>query len=343
MFFTRYQIMRDVWTDAEASRQLVEHFQGNLILSRLELSVIALRSFYSRNRGFKYPGDREYALMGLLRQRVPVNPDHTEFEAFASLSLLADSDSLLERLFCIQPKSRNQRWDEMDDAYGAKLWDIYPSCQISGVGHGHPSQSKDQIQVAMNDQLRNTVIIDGLFGASVRWKSFQRVYTAHRISFIRNIAQFLLDWSSYITIGGIALIAVAASSSTGGGDDEFGVSSGPNPSLIIPGVLFLICGLIGLIFTPELLLKRYGGKKWSNQPWLFGIEGYCDIGEIEAKLFGTNEGHLKWDPFGSPLSRHEPNEYGEVEGINPMSHADVRDYVRQVRERGETRVSIPRR
>jgi len=83
MFFTRYQMVRDIWTDAETSRQLVEHFQGSLELSRLELSVIALKSFYSRERGFRYAGDREYALMGLLRQRCIINPDYTEFEAFA--------------------------------------------------------------------------------------------------------------------------------------------------------------------------------------------------------------------------------------------------------------------
>jgi len=83
MFFTRYQIIRDIWTDQESSRQLVEHFQGSLTLTRLELSVVALKSFYSRERGFRYAGDREYALMGLLSQRPVVNPGHTEFEAFA--------------------------------------------------------------------------------------------------------------------------------------------------------------------------------------------------------------------------------------------------------------------
>jgi hypothetical protein len=108
---------------------------------------------------------------------------------------------------------------------------------------------------------------------------------------------------------------------------------------LVPGILLFICGTIGIILTPELLIKRFGGKKWANQPWLFGIEGHCDIGEIEAKLFGTNEKHLKWAPFGSPLSRHEPNEYGEVEGVDPMSRADVREYVSKVMERRETRVS----
>jgi len=90
--------------------------------------------------------------------------------------------------------------------------------------------------------------------------------------------------------------------------------------------------------TPELLLKRVAGKKWNNQPWLFGIEGYCDIGLIESMLFGVNEGHLKWDPFGSPLSRHEPNEFGEVEGMDPMTYADVREYVDGIRARKESRV-----
>src|SRR4051812_29122113 len=134
MRLTRYQILRDVWTDSQTSRQLVEHYEGNLLLSRLELSVIALETLYNRDRGPRFGGDREYALMGLLRNRVEANPDHTPFEAFASLSLMADSDRLLERLICIQPRTRDQEWSAMDDAYGAKLWDIYPTCQISGIG-----------------------------------------------------------------------------------------------------------------------------------------------------------------------------------------------------------------
>jgi hypothetical protein len=327
----------------------VEHFQGNLILSRLELSVIALQSFYNRNRGFRYTADRQYALMGLLRQRVQVTPGHSEFEAFASLSLMADSDSLLERLICIQPNSRSDRWEEMDDAYGAKLWDIYPTCQISGLGHGHDYQSDNQVQQTSNDQLQHTFIIDGLRGASVRWKSFHRVYHLHRISLIRQIVKLLMEWSLYIALFGLILIIVGATSGSAGassvdgqnfyGGNFYGGGSSIGSAIIIPGVLIFIVGTIGLFLSPEFLIKRFGGKKWGNQPWVFGIEGYCDIGEIEAKLFGTNEGHLKWDPFGSPLSRHEPNYYGEVEGVNPMDRPDVQDYVRRVREKGETRVS----
>jgi hypothetical protein len=346
MKFTRYQILRDVWTDADTSRQLVEHFEGSLRLSRLELSTIALRTFYNRDRGPKFNGDREYALMGLLRQRVLVNPDHTPFEAFASLSLMADSDRLLERLICIQPKTRGQEWDDMEDSYGAKLWDIYPSCQISGIGHGRRYQGQNRDDTKGVDQLRHTVIIDGLRGAQVRWKSFQRVSFKHRRSLIRELVRITMDWSAYLSLFGLVFIIIGASYASAQPEyvDGFQVSQGGltpyAASLLIPGILFFVIGAVFIFFTPEFLITRVGGKKWGNQPWLFGIEGYCPIGEIESKLFGTNEGHLKWDPFGSPLSRHAPNEYGEVQGEDPMGRPDVHEYVRRVRERGETRVSF---
>ena len=349
MFLTRYQILRDLWTDADTSRQLVEHYEGNLLLSRLELSVIALRSLYNRDRTTKYGGDREYALMGLMRQRVQVNPDHTSFEAFASLSLMVDSDRLLERLICIQPKTRKQEWHETEDSYGAKLWDIQPTCQISGIGHGLRYQGQAQDAARGVDQLRHTVIVDGLRGAQVRWKGFARVAFKHRVSLVRSPVKGLMDWSAYTALLGLALIIAGAASAATPPTyvpDFYGYAVEVSPgglgpasvTLLVPGIVLFIIGFAGILFTPEFLIKRFGGKKWGNQPWLFGIEGYCDIGEIESRLFGTNEGHLKWDPFGSPLSRHAPNAYGEVEGVDPMGRPDVREQVRQIRARGDTRV-----
>lgn len=40
------------------------------------------------------------------------------------LSLANGSDQLLERLICVLPKHPDQPWHSMDDAFGAKLWDI---------------------------------------------------------------------------------------------------------------------------------------------------------------------------------------------------------------------------
>lgn len=45
-----------------------------------------------------------------------------------------DSDLLLERVICTLPKGPCQQWHEMGDVYGCSLWDIYPTCQVAGVG-----------------------------------------------------------------------------------------------------------------------------------------------------------------------------------------------------------------
>jgi hypothetical protein len=77
------QFARDVWADSLESRQLVDHFQGSLQMSHLELATTGLKCFYGRQLGIEYPGDKAYALMGLLRLRPPINPGETAFQAFA--------------------------------------------------------------------------------------------------------------------------------------------------------------------------------------------------------------------------------------------------------------------
>jgi hypothetical protein len=183
-------------------------------------------------------------------------------------------------------------------------------------------------------------------GAQVRWKSFERVAFKHAPSLIRSIIKRIMNWSSYIAILGLVLIIVGANNAAAPPVyfDGFLIRKGGltlySASLLIPGIAFFIIGASSILFTPEFLITRFGGKKWGNQPWLFGIEGYCEIGEIESMLFGTNEGHLKWAPFGSPLSRHAPSKYDEVEGVDPMGRPDVQRYVQEVRRRGDTRVSF---
>jgi hypothetical protein len=215
----------------------------------------------------------------------------------------------------------------MEDAYGASLWDIYPTCQVSGIGHGHPAASTMQqtIQAQYDADLKDTVIVDGLKAAKVRWKSFAPVCTVKRPTVMRRILESILSWSPILLAVGVILFAISHGDAT----------------LIIVGVCFFIPGIIGSLLTPELLLKRAGGKIWGNQPWLFGIEGYCNIGEIEAAIFGINLGHLKWAAFGSPLSRHEPNQYGEVVGLDPMSFPDVKHLVDTLRQTKEARVCLP--
>lgn len=127
-----------LWEDTSISRELVDHYEGNLILSSLELVTIALRCLYNRQKGFYLPGDMAYALMGLLRRRPTIVKSDTAFQAFARLSLANNSDLLLERLICILPKSTNQPWYNMEDQWGVSLWDVIPTAQVCGIATTTP-------------------------------------------------------------------------------------------------------------------------------------------------------------------------------------------------------------
>lgn len=217
------------------------------------------------------------------------------------MSLLNHADSLLERLICVQPLTPDQEWYDVSDAYDAKLWDIYPGCQISGVGHADNNMG-DDLKLAVND----TVIVDGMQAAKVRWKSFATVNFLKRPSFSRMFFGFMLQYASILLWVGIALIAAKQ---------------------VAAGAILLVIALLCLGGSPKFLMKIHGGKYWNTQPWLFGVESYIDIGTLEGYVFGLNQGFLTWSPFGSPLSRHYKDQYGEIVGDDPMKYPDVRERV----------------
>jgi hypothetical protein len=279
-----------VWDDRHISRQLVDHYNGNLVLSRLELVTIALRCLKERQTEKHLNGDLSYALMGLLRQRPKIDRNDTAFEAFARLSLANDSDMLLERLVCILPKNQNASWLDHDDSWDVNLWDIYPKCQIAGI--------------AGND----TVILDGAFGAAIRWKSFAPVAYIKNDSWKRIGSRMALHGSPIIFLVGISLVAVGANF----------------PGLIPLGAVLLVLSLVIILLSPYLVRVIYGGKLWATQAWFFGFEGYLDLATIESSIFGTYMGRLKWSPSGSSLSQNTQNAYGEWVGVDPTTSSAVR-------------------
>lgn len=145
-------VRRALWRDTLLVRELMDHYEGTIHLTPLELVNIALNCFSERQTHTFAPGDRSYALMGLLRRRPDVNKNDSGFEAFARLSLANDSDALLERLICLQQTQPGREWYHLGDAWGAKLWDIEPRCQIAAIGAGD-----------------ETVVLDGAYGASIQW------------------------------------------------------------------------------------------------------------------------------------------------------------------------------
>ena len=278
------------WADAAVTRQLMDHYDGSLILSRLELVILALYCLNKRDTIEYFQGDLSYALMGLLRLRPKVDGTDSAFQAFARLSLANDSDKLLERLICTLPKDPVQSMLSMEDAWNVSLWDIYPACQIAGVGHD------------------DTVILDGAFGAAIRWKAFALVASSIRDSWRRLGARTCLRGSPYLFYLGIILIAF---------------------QMTAIGAILLIWALMVTLLSPYLIRLLYSGKLWGTQAWFFGFEGYMDIESIESNIFGAYFGHLTWTPYGSPLSRQQMNQHGECIGLDPTTDPDVQRLVQR--------------
>jgi hypothetical protein len=70
------------------------------------------------------------------------------------------------------------------------------------------------------------------------------------------------------------------------------------------------------------------------QAWFQGYEGYMDLATIESHIFGAYMGRLKWSTFGSPLSRHEMNEFGECLGVDPTTRPEVSEMLEHAKVGG---------
>ncbi|OAL01785.1 hypothetical protein IQ06DRAFT_346405 [Phaeosphaeriaceae sp. SRC1lsM3a] len=298
MLVAKNQFAAKVWKgDAHVARQLIDHYEGNLILSQLELVTLALECLHKRQTTQYLPGDHSYALMGLLRVRPQIDPTDSTFQAFARLSLANGSDQLLERLICVHPKDPNQPWHSMDDAFESKLWDFLPlDVGIAGIGED------------------DTIILDGCRAANVRWKSFAPVAYTRRDSWKRWIAQKLLRLGGIVFLIAIVLLVL--------------------PGTLVIGAILLVYSIILMGLSPWLLRMIHMGKFWEQQCWFFGFEGYMDIDTIERQIFGGRLGRMKWTAAASPLSRHHRNEHGECIPDDPTSDPAIAAIVQRAKTAG---------
>jgi len=164
--------------------------------------------------------------MGLLRRRPKFELDSksenkdSAFQALARLSLANDNDMLLERLMCLLPRDPEQDWYSVKDAYGSKLWDIYPSCQIAGICED------------------DSVIIDGAFGATIHWDKFRKVANARRQqSWKRFACQIALHGAPYALLWGTILLASSLNAKTLLGDLRNGFNETNTTITDLEGVL----------------------------------------------------------------------------------------------------------
>jgi hypothetical protein len=104
---------RAYWDDGLLIRQLVDHFEANLQMTQTELLTIGLQSLMDRQTKPFMPAHQIYALMTLTHRRPLPRKKQSLFEAFAELSLMNDSNMILERLVCMLPPRRGEQWHEI--------------------------------------------------------------------------------------------------------------------------------------------------------------------------------------------------------------------------------------
>lgn len=309
----------EAYKDPRDIRQLIDHYEGSLILTPLELVTIGLECLQSRlnemiANGYStwFNGDMSYALMALLRRRPQVNSGDSAFEAFAKLSLANDNDKLLERLICMLPSDINGPWHDMGDAWGVKLWDVDPRCQVTGIAENQ------------------TVILDGAYGATIKWHSLAPVAFIKRTTFLRSALKYSMRFTPAVFIMAIGLLASGVqiqNVESGGPTTVGGITTNRPPvqqklnGTAIAGIILFLVTMIVVFASPYILLMSYKGKLWSTQAEFFGIEGVANLNQVEAFLFGFDHKRPKWSTNGSLMSQHKANRNGECMPLSPDTTA----------------------
>ncbi|MCJ1464434.1 hypothetical protein MMC07_003047 [Pseudocyphellaria aurata] len=304
---TKLDMTDEIWTthdgQGEATRLLAEHYSSVLTLGRLELFAAALESLAAK-RFTAYIQDKDnvelaYALMGFLNRRVQLDGSENLFQALARLSLENDTDGLVERMICMFPdpdQSVNQIMSGLigPDQYGARLWDIQPLCQVSGIGQN------------------NEIIVDQCRGVSIRWKAFPQMQYKRGFGLKRLLSEIILRAGVYTSGIGAALV-ISYSFSLGvdleRGDDP------DNDLEVAKDIIFLAIGGLAVLFSlllacvaPSAVRRLFGGKIRDSAPWLIGFEGVMPIKELERIVFGNYRGRLTYEPSSTPFCERFPHE-----------------------------------
>jgi hypothetical protein len=251
-----------------------------------------------------------------------MDPTATLFQALARLSLANDSDRIVERTVCLLPDA-NKKYHSafvLDDALGAKLWDIEPMCQVVGVGES------------------DEIFLDGCQGASIRWKNVPRIYFYGRNTWKKRWANFGWRTAPLWFAIGIIMLAIGgqqvpdysraqssssfnASSSSSSSDPFTGRQSpasyysnpsvpttASDPTMAGVGAVFFVTGLCMLLYAPWAVQRMHSGKVWGSTPWLIGFEGVLPLKDIERTVFGNAIGRLSYAPSSGLYSDRDSRE-----------------------------------
>jgi hypothetical protein len=255
-----------VWGDALQLRQLIEHYEGSLPLTQLELISIALECLQRRQTEKRNSGDVAYALMGLLRLRPRVNKADSGFQAFARLSVANDSNMILERMMCLRSKDSRAPWHDMSDSWEAKLWHIKPQFEIASIG----------------DQ--NAITIGDASGTLIDWK-------LQLVDFAPDAGPWKKSWLIFRLICLIPPMLITAIIMMW---NAYVQSDRKVYEIYITVAHWSLLAMVATTLLPAFLARSMRSKKGSVQRRIFALEGKPDLGEVEPYIFGINGGQLQW-------------------------------------------------
>ncbi|KAJ6036367.1 hypothetical protein N7540_000646 [Penicillium herquei] len=302
----------------DAICHLIDHYTNRTKLSELQLFTFAVQAMAQLSTGKDVEGytttSMAYAAMGLLSYRITPDDDDDTFQAIARLSLVNDSNRLLERLLCLWPsytptiqdpiKSQDEEKYAVAgneallrniadrDQYSVHLWDVQPSCDVVGIG---------------NDKFAPTVIVDRCRGIPIRWKSFPQVrYVQNFRGFRANISQTVVWIGAWFLLAGFNLFATVISLAFASVDSS---TETINIRQYMYGIALYV-GISWIIswFSPSAVRQLCSGGSSGLSNHLVGFEGTMTLREIEKAIYGNWNGRLSYAPSSTIFSeslRHE--------------------------------------
>lgn len=180
------------------------------------------------------------------------------------------------------------------DQYGARLWDIKPLCQVSGIGQS------------------NEIIVDQCRGVSICWKAFPQMQYKRGFGFKRLVTEILLRAGVYTTaIGAFLVISQGLSLDVDlhrKVDPKNNIEEAKDIVFIVIGGLAVLFSLILAGVAPLAVRKLFGGKIRDSAPWLIGFEGVMPINELERVVFGNCRGRLTYESSSTPFCERHAHE-----------------------------------
>ncbi|CAI7624937.1 unnamed protein product [Penicillium glandicola] len=294
---------------------LINHYTGTLRLSELQLFTFAVQAMAQQTTGINIKGyttrDMAYAAMGLLSYRLTPNDTDNVFQAIARLSIVNDSNQLLERLLCLSPSPKNPTVDTLpglapassdtilrniadQDEYGTHLWDIKPLCDVVGVG---------------GDIYEPTVIVDRSRGIPIRWKNFPKLKyikapggglsaaISHAIIFLSNGANLI---SSATALGGSTYQFIEQDEAVHDVMQAIRVAIVPN-YLVVTLMVFGVAWIFSW-FSPWAVRKLCTDKLLGTSSHLVGFEGTMPLHDLEKLMYGNFNDRLSYTTSSTVFS-----------------------------------------